>query len=220
MKNFIKELVLWIILIIPYVYLAMIWSELPQTVPTHFDLGGNPNDWSDKSSLLILPGAIGLLVYGLMYFGPRLDPKRKIGQMGDKYYALRLIMTTFITALMTYVMVIAKAGTIENPGALLALLGGFFAIMGNYFQTVRPNYFIGIRTPWTLENESVWKKTHSFSGRIWMAGGLLIIATALLIHNNTVQFIAFASLMSLMVIIPVVYSYIIYKREKKMMQPH
>jgi len=219
MKTFIKELVLWIILIIPYVYLAMVWSELPQTVPTHFDLRGNPNDWSDKSSLLILPGAIGLLVYGLMYFGPRLDPKRKIGQMGDKYYALRLIMTTFISALMIFVMVTAKMGVI-NPGALLALLGAFFAVMGNYFQTVRPNYFIGIRTPWTLENEVVWKKTHTLSGRVWMAGGLLIIIAALLIHQTTGQFIVFASLMSLMVIVPVLYSYIIYKREKKMMEAH
>lgn len=155
-----------------------------------------------------------------MYFGPRLDPKRKIGQMGDKYYALRLIMTTFIAAIMVYVLVVSKDGTMKNPGTLLALLGCFFAVMGNYFQTVRPNYFIGIRTPWTLDNDVVWKKTHTFSGRVWMAGGLLIIITALLIHHITGQFIAFASLMSLMVIVPVLYSYIIHKREKKMMEAH
>ncbi len=220
MKNFSKELILWIILAIPYVYLAIVWDELPQTVPTHFDLRGNPNDWSDKSVLLILPGAMGLLVYGLMYFAPRLDPKRKIEQMGDKYYTLRLIMTTFISALMVYVLIISKDGMMKNPGSLFALLGGFFAVMGNYFQTVRPNYFIGIRTPWTLENETVWKKTHTISGRVWMVGGLLIVITALLIHTSTGQFIAFASLMSLMVIIPVVYSYIIYRHEKKMMEMH
>lgn len=220
MKNFSKELILLIILVVPYVYLAMAWDELPQTVPTHFDLSGKPNDWSDKSALLILPGAMSLLVYGLMYFAPRLDPKRKIKQMGDKYYTLRLIMTTFISALMVYVLIISKEGMMKNPGTLLALLGGFFAVMGNYFQTLRPNYFIGIRTPWTLENETVWKKTHTLSGRVWMVGGLLIIITALVIHTSTGQFIAFASLMSLMVIIPVVYSYIVYRREKKLMEMH
>jgi uncharacterized membrane protein len=89
-------------------------------------------------------------------------------------------------------------------------------MLGNYFQTVRPNYFIGIRTPWTLENEQTWKKTHRLGGRLWMAGGILIVFISFIIRSNNALAITFAIILSVMVIVPIVYSYIEFQKEKKM----
>jgi uncharacterized membrane protein len=97
---------------------------------------------------------------------------------------------------------------------LFALIGALFAMLGNYFQTVRPNYFIGIRTPWTLENEQVWKNTHRLGGRLWIVGGFLIAILAFFINNNHLFSIIFGVIISLIVIVPVVFSYTEFKKEK------
>ena len=157
MNKYFKEPVLWALMVLPYVYLATIWSELPDRVPTHFTIDGTANDWSNKTTLLYIPGALCLGIYLLMLVVPILDPKRKIQQMGDKYYTLRFIITLFISLISTYILLLSK-GDLNNPKILLGLLGALLAVSGSLFKTISPNYFLGIRTPWTLENEQVWKK--------------------------------------------------------------
>ena len=167
MNKFFKELILWILIVIPFIYLAMVWKNLPAQVPTHFDLAGNPNDWSEKTSLPALIGAMGIGSYLLMLFIPYFDPKKKIEQMGEKYYSLRLLMTLFMSALSFYLLYVSNKGEI-NPNLLIAMIGAFYVVLGNYLQSVKPNYFIGIRTPWTLENEETWRKTAKWPQRRWL----------------------------------------------------
>jgi uncharacterized membrane protein len=218
MKKQVKEIILWIFIAMPFVYLATIWNQLPEQVPTHFGLDGVADDWSDKSLLWIIPGALGMGIYFLMLAIPVLDPKRKIRQMGDKYFALRFILTVFFSVLSVYLIFASKTGSIESPNLLLALGGAFFAILGNYLQTVRPNYFIGIRTPWTLENEQVWNKTHRMGGRIWILGGILIMCFAFLVSDSQLYTIIFAAILSVMVLVPVVYSYTEFRKQKDAIQ--
>ena len=215
MNKFLKESVLWALIVVPYIYLAIIWNKLPAQVPTHFNFQGNVDSWSGKTSLLYLPGALGIGIYILMLLIPVLDPKRKIQQMGDKYFRFRLMLTFFFSLLATYLLYISKTGSLKNPNMLIALIGALFAMFGNYFQTVRPNYFIGIRTPWTLESEQTWKKTHHLGGRLWMAGGVLVVFLSFIISNNQVLAIIFGIILSIMVIIPIVYSYTEFQKEKK-----
>lgn len=85
-------------------------------------------------------------------------------------------------------------------------------MLGNYFQTVRPNYFIGIRTPWTLENEQVWKNTHRLGGKIWIVGGILIAILAVLIKNNHLFYIIFGVILAFMVVVPTIFSYTEFKK--------
>jgi uncharacterized membrane protein len=134
--------------------------------------------------------------------------------MGDKYYTLRFMITIFFSLLATYLLYVSNTGSLKNPNMLFALIGALFAMLGNYFQTVRPNYFIGIRTPWTLENEQVWKNTHRLGGRLWIVGGVLIAILAFFINNNHLFSIIFGVIISLIVIVPVVFSYTEFKKEK------
>ncbi|HEX8563572.1 MAG TPA: SdpI family protein [Flavobacterium sp.] len=212
MNKYLRESALWIFIALPYLYLATVWKDLPEQVPTHFNLEGAPDDWSNKSAMIFIPAILGIGVYLLMLLIPVLDPKKRITQMGNKYYSLRLMLTIFFSILATYVVYVCHAGSV-NPNMMLAIIGAFFAMLGNYFQTVRPNYFIGFRTPWTLENEQVWKKTHRLAGRLWIIGGLLIIILSLFISNKLIPTF-FGVILFVMVIVPVVFSYSELKKLK------
>jgi uncharacterized membrane protein len=211
MNKFFKELILWILIVIPFIYLAMVWKNLPAQVPTHFDLAGNPNDWSDKTSLPYMIGAMGIGSYLLMLFIPYFDPKKKIEQMGDKYYSLRLLMTLFMSTISFYLLYVSNKGEI-NPNLLIALVGAFYVVLGNYLQSVKPNYFIGIRTPWTLENEETWRKTHRLGGKLMLIGGLLTMFIALVVKNNTLLAISFGTVTAIASLVPVLFSFFEFRK--------
>ncbi len=215
MKKYLLEIILLAISILPYIYLANIYDNLPEQVPTHFGLDGTANGWSHKDSLWAVPASLGIFINLIMLLVPVLDPKKKIQLMGGKYNSLRAIFTVFLSLLAVYLIYISKGGSFKNPAYLFALLGLLFVILGNYLQTVRANYFFGIRTPWTLENETVWKKTHRLGGRLWMAGGLLIMLLCLVLQNNIALGILFTIIIIIMSIICVAYSYIEYLKLKK-----
>ena len=214
MNKILKELFLWILIVIPFIYLAMVWERLPAQVPTHFDFAGNPNDWTAKTSMPFLIGALGIGSYLLMLLIPHFDPKKKITQMGEKYYSLRLIITLFMSAISCYLLYVSNKAEINLP-ILIALIGAFDTVFGNYLQTVKPNYFIGIRTPWALENENTWKSTHRLAGRLWMLGGLLIIFVAFLSKSNYVLGIIFASITIIITLIPIIFSYVEFRKIHK-----
>lgn len=214
MNKYLKESFMWFFILLPYVYLATIWNLLPDQVPTHFNLDGNADSWSGKTSLLLIPGTLGLGIYLLMLIIPVIDPKKKIQQMGEKYFSVRLLMTIFISVLSIYILKMTNVGSLRNPNLLIALIGGFYAILGNYFQTVKPNYFLGIRTPWTLESEQVWKSTHRLAGRLWMIGGLLIVIISFAIQSNYALAFVFLIVTLILAIVPIIYSFSEFKKLK------
>ena len=93
-------------------------------------------------------------------------------------------------------------------------MGLLFALLGNNMYNIKPNYFAGLRLPWTLENEENWRKTHHLAGRLWFFGGLIFAVTAFFISNNLIGYIA-VSMVAILIIIPVFYSYNIYKNSKQ-----
>lgn len=93
-------------------------------------------------------------------------------------------------------------------------LGLIFVIMGNYMPKCKPNYTIGVRVPWTLKNEENWNKTHRFTGKLWVCGGIFSLAT-LLVDNEKFSIVFFAAII-LLAIIPAVYSYIYYRKQLKL----
>jgi len=124
MKKYLKELVLWVFMAIPFIYLAYIWNSLPERVPTHFGEGGNADDWSSKTSLLLIPGAIGIGNYLLMLLIPLLTQKAHW-----IYYRVRFVVTLFLSLLITYCYYLSSAGTMRTPYILLAIFVIFFVLL-------------------------------------------------------------------------------------------
>jgi len=209
-----KELPLILIISIPFLYLGFIWDSLPETVPIHWNSKGQIDNWGPKSTLILVTSLLTILMYGLLTIIQFIDSKKKIQNMGTKYYNLKFFIILFMSALAIFILYSVKKQTIANPNLILMIIGGLFVVLGNYMKTIKANYFIGIRTPWTLENETVWKKTHILAGKLWFVGGLAIIICCFIFDRelSSTLFIGITLIISL---IPVLYSYFSFKKLKK-----
>jgi uncharacterized membrane protein len=208
-----KELPLIGVVLAPFVYLAIIWNTLPEKVPTHWNYKGEVDQWGDKYSLIALLFLLPVLTYVLMLVIPKIDSKKKIEQMGGKYYQLKFILVLFMSTLAFIILHISVNQSTSSPNLIFIPIGILFIALGNYFKVIQPNYFIGIRTPWTLESKEVWKLTHTLAGKLWIAGGLIIVLSSLTIAKSIFIYV-FIVAIAILTLVPVIYSYIKFKELK------
>lgn len=208
-----KDLPLWCIILLPFIYLAYIWNGLPESIPIHWNASGEIDGYGNKNSLILVPILLPLLTYIILSIVPKIDPKKKIDNMGNKYNTITFIITLFMSVLALFILYSSKSQTLTNPNIIFILLGLLFAVLGNFMKTFKPNYFIGIRTPWTLESETVWKKTHILGGKIWLIGGLLLVCFSV-IFNKQLNATLFVITTVMMTLIPTIYSYLEFKKQE------
>ena len=210
MKIVKKEWLNWVIILIPFIFIAINWDKFPERIATHFGFDGKPDDYSSKVTGLILFPGINIGMYFLLLLIPRIDPRRKNYSMFEgKWNIIRSFLHIFLSFI-TLLTALIALGFAINVGnivcyAVLALL----MLMGNYMGNIRSNYFIGIRVPWTLENETVWNLTHRMAGILWVLASLLMMILLAIIPEAKWTIIPFTLII---VIIPIVYSYIKYKQ--------
>lgn len=214
MKKSSLTIIAILIALVPVVYLAIIWGSLPQTVPVHFDAEMKPNRMGDKSELWLVAALMtgaSLLVYFLLTNIHKIDPKQKDKpQSIAAFQKLAIGLLVFISAL-GFLILQAVKGSTGLQNLMFPLMGLLFAFLGNYMVNIKPNYFAGFRLPWTLNNDDNWRKTHQLGGKLWFAGGMLIAIVCLFLPSN-VAFAFFLGTMLLMVMIPVIYSYRLFKK--------
>lgn len=201
-----------LLLVATWALVAYYWPQLPDPIPTHWGPAGMPDSWMPR-----MPGAlIGPLVatgtYLLMTVIPWIDPRSSHWQSLMRVYpVLKSAMLAFFLVL-TYLTLSAAT----RPSQALALssllvgIGVLFLVLGNYLPTLRSNFFIGIRTPWTLSSDEVWYRTHRLAGRLMVAQGLVCLATAFL--PRAWQLGVFLSTTVLFSVWSVGYSYWLYRR--------
>ena len=209
-----KELPIIGIVLMPFVYLVFIWNTLPEKVPTHWNYKGQIDHWGDKFSLVFLLVGLLVLSYGLLLVIPKIDPKQRISLMGGKYHQFKFAFLFVMVMISFFILYVAKNQSFSTPNMNFALIGVLFVVLGNYFKVIQPNYFIGIRTPWTLENKEVWKLTHVFASKLWFIGGLLVVFATLTFSDQFVIY-AFASIFGVILIVPMIYSYVKFKEFEK-----
>lgn len=211
-RDVIRELVLIGLHSISLVYLAFVWQDLPDEVPVHFNIHGEADDWTSKMGLLyILLGYNGGL-YLLFLIIPKLAAKKFLKDKPLVFKKLRVGLT-IIFASIGFLLVYMSIGDPKIGILCLALVFALLSIMlGNYLQTVKPNYFIGIRTPWTLENEEVWKKTHRIGGKLMFWGGIISLPIIFLLPMEYSPFPPVAALV-LSSVYTMIYSYIEFKKQ-------
>jgi uncharacterized membrane protein len=209
MEKIKKEIPFIALALMPFLYLAYIWNNLPEKVPMHWNAAGEIDRFGDKKELVLML----IMLIGINYFIfliiPAIDPKKKLQNMGNKLKSLRLVLTVFMSVLAIFILYSTQQKS-SNPELIFVIVGLLFAFLGNYFKTIKPNYFIGIKTPWTLENEDVWKKTHVLAGKMWVVGGLLMALTFVL--PKSIQIYVFLGITAVITIIPVIYSYLEFRK--------
>ena len=211
MKNLKKEFLFIMIALLPFFYLVYLWNGLPARLPMHYNIKGEIDRYGNKSELILLIAILSGLGYFTFLIIPKIDPKQKLQNMGKKLESLRLILAVFMTIL-ALIILNSSSKRALNPNLLFVVIGLLFAFLGNYFKTITPNYFIGIKTPWTLDNETVWKKTHLLAGKLWLIGGILIVFTYF--TPKEISIILFFAIIIIITIVPIIYSYLEFKKQK------
>jgi uncharacterized membrane protein len=202
----IQELVIIVFTLLPILYLVVNWNILPESMPIYFDAHGDPNGYGSRMVYVWMP--VGL--YFLMLLLPRIDPRKANYKVFEgSYYKLRLILALFIGLINAGVI----WGVINNSNAIHKFLPAsiflMFMLIGNYMGNFRPNYFVGIKVPWTLNSDEVWIRTHKLAGKLWFWGGLAGIVLYFITERLDWVIIP---LTILLVLVPMVYSYIIYQK--------
>lgn len=189
--------------------------HLPATMPIHWGANGEADGFATKINAMILTVGIMVLIYFVIAFVPRIDPRKENYKYFSKTYNILLNAVLLLFFFVNMSTILQGLGYNVPMSYIAPIMAGLvFIIIGNYLQRVRSNYFMGIRTPWTLSNENVWKKTHRLSGKIFFIGGLLILISALL-PDGYKSVIMWGSIV-LCVAIPYLYSYVAYKKEMNM----
>ena len=206
-----------ILIIAPFIYGALIFPHLPSRIPTHFNIEGKADAWGGPSSIFIGPGimgAVSIFVYILMSNLKTFDPK-KYDEANDTLYSNFAVLTVaFLSALSTIIIYSSTHADEVNVGKLiLPLIGLSFAGLGWYMPKFKQNYFVGFKLPWTLENETNWNETHKVAGKLWIYGGLFQAVVTFILPMKF-GMIAFMLAVAIMVIIPSVFSYRLFKKGK------
>ncbi len=184
---------------------ALLYNSLPEHIPTHWGFLGEADGWMPKAAGAWLVPGLALSMTFLLPFARRLDPAARGPRVTRPWVTVLLAMTAFFAYL--YGLQLQSALSDAGPDVGRALLGGLgvlVALLGATFGSVERNGIMGIRTPWTLASDAVWHKTHRMAGRLWIAGGALILLEAIVWIGWPI--VVFLALFCAMVALPIAYS--------------
>lgn len=209
-----KHLVAIILILITGLAWTYAWPNLPDTMAVHWGMEG-VNGYASKFNAMLLLLGIMIFTYVLLTITPKIDPKKKNYDKFSKGYMI--INYSVVVLLFLVNMLVIGVGLgydIPMNSTPLILVGLLFIVIGNYLPQCKPNYFVGIKTPWTLSNEEVWRKTHRFSGKVFVVLGIIMILSVFVP-------VTWKSFVMVGIIIGAVgltmgYSYVAYKKELKM----
>lgn len=190
-------------------------QALLERVPVHWDASLEPDAWAHRDDVLghflIFPGVMGLMTL-LMLVLPWLSPKKfEIGPFAGVFgYVMTLVVLLF-GYLFVMQLLAALGKEVMTARFFVSPFFLFFALIGNVMGKVQRNFWMGVRTPWTLASETVWIRTHRLAAWLWVATGLIGFVAVLLGVNLLICFVFLVT----MALVPVVYSLVLYKRLQK-----
>ncbi len=212
----IKEIVVLVFIIgLPFLYLASIYESLPVVIPTHFNYKGEADGTGEKSTLIIVSifmSCVSVFTYLIVKNANKIDPKKNT-QSPELLQKIAYMIVVFLCAILLVIIQSSKTGSMKSNQFLMPLIGLLFAGLGNFMHSIKPNYFIGMRLPWTLEDPENWRKTHQIGSKIWMIGGMLIAVSSPFLPNVS-GFIFSMIVLSVMVAYPIIFSYRLFKNSK------
>ncbi|HEX6972243.1 MAG TPA: SdpI family protein [Limnochordia bacterium] len=172
---------IWVIIGLVLVGSALIYPALPERVPSHWNLRGEVDGTLAKPWGAFLLPAVTAAVYLLLSVVPLIDPKAvRDPQFIRSYRLIKGAVVLFLAGLHGMILAAAVEQPVPIERTMPLGIGLLILVLGGILRRVRPNYFVGVRTPWTLADDAVWQKTHAFSAKLASLGGLIIMAGAFL----------------------------------------
>ena len=188
---------------------AWLYPGIPEQVPNHWNVHGEVDGYMPKPwGVVVLPLA-AILVFMVMRLIPVISPKGyRTEPFANVMHIFQVAMVGFMSLVAVLVLLEASGVNVHLNKVIFGALGALFIVIGNYFGKVRKNFFLGIRTPWTLASDEVWARTHRIGGRLFVLYGVIMLAGMFVM----VPPVVFLVMVGVIVLVPVVYSYVAYKR--------
>jgi len=202
-----------IIILFSFILAAYFYPQMPDRMISHWNAAGQPNGYMSKCWALYLMPSISVIMYLLFLWLPTIDPlKKNFEKFRDWFDGFILLIITFL--FYVYLLsLIANMGLVFNMMTMvLPAIGLLFIYIGYMMEHVKKNWFVGIRTPWTLSSDVVWKKTHMLGAKLFKAVGVFMLLG--IFFQKIVIWIVIISILWV-AIYPVVYSYFEFKKMKK-----
>ena len=199
-KNKWQLLISSIIILLPCIVGLLFWNQLPEQMATHWGISGDADGWSSRAFAVFFVPVFMLIMHWVCILITFLDNRNR--NQNEK--AMRLVYWIApVTSLFANATIYATAFGMKfsSDTAMVALIGLLFVVIGNYLPKCKHNYTLGIRVKWALENEENWNATHRFGGKMWVAGGLLMMAGVFLPEPFTTIIIVGAIIV--LVVVPV-----------------
>ena len=201
-----------IVLLSPIIFGMIVWNKLPESMPIHWGVNGEADRWSSKPfAVFVLPLLI-LAIHGICIFASGKDFRDK--KQSPKVMGLVLWICPLLSVMANSLTYAISLGKEINVLFVVSLtMGTLFVLIGNYLPKCQQNRTVGIRIIWTLKNEANWNATHRFAGKVWVIGGLLLMASSLLPYSILPW--AMIALLVVFISLPVLYSYRFYRKERQ-----
>lgn len=197
-----------------------LWAlgRLPAQVPTHWGFDGRPDGFSSPAvAAFLLPGFLVLLA-GIFHLLPRLDPlQRAYTEASSPYWVIANLVLIFIAILHATLLGFAIGWPVRMETVAPVGVGVLLTVIGGLMGRMPPSWFMGIRTPWTLSSEAVWRRTHRVGGVCFMAAGVLVIASGVVRPEGMVM--PLLILAGIAAAVPVAFSYVAWRGEQRAHQP-
>ena len=188
---------------------AVLWDTLPDPIPSHWNAAGEVDDTMPKLPGTLLLVVLPLLIMGVFRLIPLISPQGfRIDQFMGVLYLLQTVTVLFTATVSAVVLLYAIGIELDMTVIVTSGTGLLLVVIGNQLGKVRKNFFIGIRTPWTLASDEVWAKTHRLGGWLMVIAGLVMCIGA--ITGLSLEYLVIAVVV--LVLVPVVYSYFAYRR--------
>jgi uncharacterized membrane protein len=187
---------------------ALVYPDLPAVVPTHWDAAGQVNGHGPRATVFLEPAMIALLV--LLWPGlPSVSPdKFKVEGFSDTWWFSGMVVVGLLAYVQGVLLMVLTHGALDIGRALFGGIGIALVLLGNVLGKVKRNFWLGVRTPWTLASDRVWYATHRLAGKTMVAGGLAALAATL---AGLPAYVATTALLA-GALVPAGYSLVYYKR--------
>lgn len=205
-----------LIIIIAAVFGAAIWAYglLPDKIISHWNASGQPDGYSNKFFGLFLVPIIMAVLFLLYLIIPKIDPFKENIKLFRKYYnALWIFLFLFFAYIFSITLIWNLGYKFDFTFAIIPAMSVLFYFIGSILKNVKRNWFLGIRTPWTLSSDIVWEKTHKIGGKLFKTAG--VISLLGLIFRGPVSIIFIITPALLFSIYLFVYSYFEYKKNEQ-----
>lgn len=190
----------------------LVYERLPEIIPTHWNFAGEADGFGPKATFVWLFPGIAIAMLILFWVLPKIDPKKdKYKKFAEVWEIMQAVIVGYFAYMYFVSMYAAMVAEVNVSAFVLVGVGVLFLIMGNYMGKVRQNYFVGIKTPWTIENEDVWNKTHRLGGWCFVIAALIFILQGL---TGFISIWLFGLAIVIAALVPIIYSYVIFPRKK------